>query len=95
MFYLPKLLGSLSCSVLGNARQVFVILISVVWIDHITRLNTLLGVLFFSLSCGWYTYLVVQDKRKAAAERAAQPAPERGTERSPLVGQAVRGDNKA
>lgn len=70
VFYLPKLLGSLSTSVLGNARQVFVILVSVAFIDHITSLHTLVGVGCFSLACSWYTFMVVQEKRAAAAAAA-------------------------
>ena len=74
MFWLPKLLGSLTPCILGNARQVFVLIVSVAFVDHLTSAWTLIGVALFSLFCALYTLFVVREMR-ADASRARQATP--------------------
>ena len=63
MFWLPRLLGSLTPCILGNARQVVIVLVSVAFVDHLSRANTIIGVGLFAVCCAAYTAIVVREKR--------------------------------
>lgn len=85
VFYLTKVTSSLTNVILANIKQVLLIVVAAIFIDHISRWYNIVGMVVFFLASFAYSYITFSDrgrKKDEPAAKTAEVAP--ATERTPL-----------
>jgi drug/metabolite transporter (DMT)-like permease len=62
VFYLTKVTSALTNVVLANVKQVILIVVAAVFVDHITRWHNILGIVIFFLASFAYSYYTFTNK---------------------------------